>query len=323
MFKKKTLISDLKPGDLVDDVFVVKIKRDVRKYSNGYRFNLVLSDASGRSIDFVYWGDQAEDQVRRLHKSIKEDSVVHIQGNVGTYRQRPQISSNSDDLVTVLSPGEYNPLDFIQSPARPVEAMMNELHQTIASVENSDLKALLKAVFENETVSDQLKLHPAAIEIHHNRIGGLLEHTLQTVTLAQVTADMFDLDRDLVVTGALLHDIGKLDELSVSTRIKATRSGQLLGHISQGAILLSEKMKQLKTPPLLREKLLHIILSHHGELEYGSPKQPMFPEAAAVFYADATSAKVDEMKGFIDSLKDNTEGDFLYYKRAGRNLLVK
>ncbi|HDR53831.1 MAG TPA: HD domain-containing protein [archaeon] len=323
MFRKKQLLSDLKPGAFVDDVFVVKIKRELRPYQNGFRFTLILSDASGRSVEYVYWGDHDETAVRRIFDSIQDDSVIHIQATHGSYRGKPQLSSQPGDMVTVLSPGEYEPMDFIQPARRPIDDMLKELDHHIASVKNPDLHSLLTSVFTDPHIRDKLRIHPAAVEIHHNRLGGFLEHILETTSLCKLCIKFYELDHDLTITGALLHDIGKLDELSISTRIKATRDGQLLGHITQGALYLNQKMNTLKTPALLREKLLHIVIAHHGHLEYGSPKTPMFPEAMAVHFADATSAKVDELKTFIDSVKGNIEGDFVYYKRGNLNLLVK
>ncbi len=323
MFKKKTPLSKLKIGDFVDDVFVVKIKRELRAYKNGFKFVLILSDASGQSMEYVYWGEQNREAVKKIYDSIVEDDVVHIQATVGTYRNKPQLSANSGDLIAVLKEGEYDPLDFVQGPHRPIDEMLDELNFFIDSLKNPHLKKLLKHTLHNPTVLIKLKKHPSAIAIHHNRIGGFLEHTLEVAKICELFAKLFKLDRDLVIAGALLHDFGKLEEMEVTTRIKGTRQGQLVGHIVQGAISVAEAMAELETPPLIRDKVLHMIISHHGRQEFGSPKEPMFPEAVAVSIADEASAKIDEMQGFIEAVKSNTEGDFVYYKRSERNLLIK
>ncbi|MBR9681559.1 MAG: HD domain-containing protein [Candidatus Altiarchaeota archaeon] len=323
MFKKKKLIAKLKSGEFVDDIFVVKIKRELRSYKNGFKFVLILSDASGHSVEYVYWGDQNEAAVKKIYNTISEDSVIHIQATVGSYRNKLQLSANSGDRVVVLEEGEYDPLDFIQGSHRPVDEMLDELNHYIDSVKDEKLKALLKSILHHPKILLKLKKHPSAIQIHHNRIGGFLEHTLEVTKICDLFTKLYPLNHDLVITGALLHDIGKLDEMEITTRIKGTRQGQLVGHIVQGVIRVSNAMDAVVLSDELRDKLLHILVSHHGSLEYGSPKTPMFPEAIAVHLADAASAKIDEMSGFIESVQGNTEGDFVYYKRGARNLLIK
>ena len=323
MFKKKKDIRDLKAGDFVDDVFVVKIKREMRKYTNGYRFALILSDASGESVEYVYWGETNREAVKKIYDKIHEDSVVHIQGGAGTYRNKLQISANAGDTVEVIGEGDYDPHDFIEASARPVDEMIDELRLMVDSVKDTHLSQLLKQALLKPSMIPQLKVHPSAIGIHHARLGGFLEHNLEVAKIAELYAKLFNLSRDLVIAGALLHDIGKLDEMQVTTRIKGTRQGQLLGHTAQGAIKISKLMDELDFPELLRDKVLHIIVSHHGHLEYGAAREPMFPEALAVFLADLSSSRLDEMKSFIDSVGSRTEDDFVFYKRNAANWFTK
>lgn len=323
MFKKNKRLSELKEGNQVDDVFVVKVKREFRPYVKGFSFKLILSDSSGQSVEYVYWGDKDEGAVRKIYDQISNDSVVRIVGKVGRYNNSLQIFSNAPDLFTVLGPDEYDVTDFIAPPRRNPDEMFSEMLSFIDSVKNPDLKKLLATIFSDKEISEKIKKHPGGIEIHHNRYGGLLEHNLEVLKYCLLSADFFKLDRDLLITGALLHDIGKLDELDMRVRIKATLQGQLLGHIVIGIAFLSEQMKKISTPSPLREKLLHIVASHHGQLDYGSPKEPMFPEALVVHLADMMSSKLNEMQTFMENVEGNTEDDFAYYKRSGKNILLR
>ncbi len=322
MFKKKKRISELKEGEIIDDIFVVKLKRDFKPYVKGFSFRLFLSDASGQSLEYVYWGDRNEAEVKALFDKVSEDKVIHITGSVGRYRRALQISANNRNLFEVLKEDEFDPQDFILPPNRDVDIMFKELLSAVNSIKNKDIKNLLQNIFNDPEISKRMKKHPGGIEIHHNRYGGLLEHTLEILRYCLLSEEFFKLNKDYLIAGSLLHDIGKLEELSMGTRIKGTRQGQLLGHIVLGISFLSKRMETLKTPKLIQEKILHIITSHHGLLEYGSPKEPMFPEALAVHLADMMSSKLSEMQTFIEKVKGNTENDFAYYVRGRKNIFL-
>jgi len=322
MFRKKKRISELKEGEFIDDIFVVKVKRDFKPYIKGFSFRLFLSDASGQSLEYVYWGDRNESEVKTLFDKVSEDNVIHITGSVGRYRKALQISANSKNIFNVLTEDEYDSQDFILPPNRDVDVMFKELTDAVNLIKDKDIKSLLQNIFNDPEISKRIRKHPGGIEIHHNRYGGLLEHMLEILQYCLLSSKSFKLDKDYLIAGSLLHDIGKLEELSMKTRIKGTRSGQLLGHIVLGIRFLSKRMESLKTPKLIQEKLLHIISSHHGLLEYGSPKEPMFPEALAVHLADMMSSKLSEMQTFIEKVKGNTENDFAYYVRGRKNILL-
>ena len=130
------------------------------------------------------------------------------------------------------------------------------------------------------------------------------------------------LNKDLLIAGALLHDIGKLEEIGVTSRIKGTNKGQLTGHLILSAIFVSNKCNEFQLDEAIKNKLLHIIVSHHGKLEFGSPKEPMFPEAVAIYYADEMSSKLAEMLEFIEDAKLSTEDDFMFHRRSGKNILL-
>ena len=323
-FIKKQPINTLKDGGHVDDVFVVKIKKGVSQYANGYSFHLLLSDSSGKNIDYKFWGGQNEEEVRKVYDSIKADSVVHVQGKFSFYKGRPQITTNEPDIIKPLEKGQYNESDFIKPPKKDIEQMYDTLMKIVESVENVQLKKLLLSIFEDVSIKEKFKTHPGGIEIHHNWIGGLLQHTLEVTKYCELNAENYPtIDKDLLLAGALLHDIGKLDELEVTARIKGSKMGQLTGHVVLGSIFVANKMNELGIDDNTKNKLLHIIVSHHGRVDFGSPKEPMFPEAIAIHYADELSSKLTEMIEYIQDNKDETEDDFKYHYKKGRNIFLR
>jgi 3'-5' exoribonuclease len=151
-----------------------------------------------------------------------------------------------------------------------------------------------------------------------------MEHTLEVLNYCKASWEIYPkLSKDLLIAGALLHDTGKMEELIVSSRIKGTVKGQLIGHLILGAIFVSNKCDEFGLDDELKTKLLHIIASHHGRLEYGAPKEPMFPEAAIIYYADELSSKVCEMIDFVESAKNSTEDDFMFHKRSSKNIYLR
>jgi len=323
-YKKKQPVSALKDGDKVDDVFVVKIKKALSSYAKGFFFQLLLSDSSGKTLDYRYWGSQDEKKVRLLYDSIKSDSVVHVQGKVSVYNNKLQLATNEPFIIEPLKEDEYDKADFIKPSKKDVDDMYAELKAAIDEVKNPDIKKLLGDIFNEPAMEAKFKTHPGAIEIHHNWIGGLLEHTLEVLKYSLLSFDLFPvLDRDLLIVGALLHDIGKLDELEMTSRIKGSDSGQLIGHIVLSSIFVSNKMDKLGFNKELKDKILHIIVSHHGKTEYGSPKQPMFPEAVVIYYADEISSKIAEITEFVKSSIEDTEDNFMYHRRKQHNIYLK
>jgi len=322
MYLKKKKINEIKEGDRIEDAFVVKIKKGISQYAKGYSFNLLLSDSSGKTIEYRYWGSNDEQKVNNIYSPIKNDSIVLAQGKAQVYSGKMQISTNEPDTIRVLKEGEYKQEDFVLGPKKDIEEMFKELMSYIDSVSNNEIKLILKKVFENEEFVKKFKKAPAAIEIHHNWIGGLLQHTLEIIKYCELSKDLFNLDKDLLIAGAVLHDIGKVEEIEVTSRIKGTKKGQLQGHIHIGFSMAEKIMEQLNISEEIRNKLLHIIVSHHGKLEYGSAKEPMFPEAFVIYYADELSSKIVEILQFIESSKQDTEDDFMFHKRYNRNILL-
>ncbi len=325
-FNKKFSIGSLQDGQEIDDIFVVKIKKKFAPYGEGkgFYFNLLLTDASGKSIDYKYWGSAEESKVKTLFESISNDSVLRIQGKVQSYRNKLTISTNEPKICQVLLPEQFDSELFIKSPKWNIDNMVKELYSQINSVTNSELKSLLESVFLDEKILNKFKIHPGAIQIHHNWKGGLLQHTLEVVKICELMYTFNKtLDLDLMITGSLLHDLGKLEELEVTSRIKGTKAGQLHGHIIQGIMFLTERLNKSKMDLDLKNKLIHILISHHGKEFYGSPKTPMIPEAFVIYHADELSAKVAEITEFIEDSKNDTDDDFMYSARNKRNILLR
>ena len=318
---KKQKISSLKEGDLVDDIFVVKIKKSVAPYSKGFYFALLLSDDSGGNIEYRHWGNDNEDEIRELFKSIKEDSIIRITGKVSSYRKKLQISSGLLCELKVLEPDEYEG-DFIKVSKKDIEEMYKTLLSKINSVENQELKKLLLNIFDE--VGEKFKNHAGAISIHHNFRGGLLEHTLEVIGYCERSIKFFsELNRDLLLTGAILHDIGKIEELELTTRVKGSQKGQFVGHLVLGLNFVSKKLEEIEIDETTKNQILHLLVSHHGRLEYGSPKEPMTLEAVALYYADELSSKISEMLNIIEEEKNNTEDDFFYSYRKRINIFLR
>ncbi|MBR9679075.1 MAG: HD domain-containing protein [Nanoarchaeota archaeon] len=314
----KKRISEIKIGEIINNFFVVKIKKGIQPYANGFSFTLLLSDETGKTVNYKYWGGTSEEKIKLIYDSIKPDSIVHVQGKAGEYNNKTQITTNEPYTIKVV----HNGLEFIKPAKKDLEKMWNELLNTISKVENPEIKKLLQKTFLNQEFAEKFKKHPGAIEIHHNWIGGLLQHTLEVLNYCKMAWHQHpELNKDLLIAGALLHDIGKLEELEVTSRIKGSKKGQLISHLVLSAIKVNEEMRELNDD--LKNKILHMIVSHHGKPEYGSPKPPMFPEALVVYYADEMSSKTSEMIEFIKDAKQDTEDDFMYSRRHNKNVLLK
>lgn len=308
---KTKLLNEYKEGDAVKDIFVVKIKKGVSDYTKGYYFSLILTDSSGKSVEYKYWGGPDEKAVRDLYDSIKDDSVIYINGAVSSYQGKLQIISNERHLINVLEKGEYNERDFIKVSQKDIDFLYLQLENYIKKISNEKLKVLINIILD-DAIKKKFKEHPAAISIHHNWIGGLLEHTLEVLNYCELSKKLFpELDEDLLITGAILHDIGKLEEMEMTTRIKGTNPGMFSGHVLLGSILASNKMDEIGLEDSLKHKILHLIVSHHGKMENGSLKEPMFPEAVTLYHADEMSTKIAEMLNFVEENKNETENDFM------------
>lgn len=300
-------ISELREGDMISSIYLCKDKKTLQTKAGKNYYSMQLHDKTG-AVDGKVWD---------LSNGIEHfDSMDYIQvdAQVTSFQGTLQLNIRR---VRKASEGEYDPADYMPCSKRNMDEMYQELVAMIQTVKEPHLLKLLQAFFVEDTeFAKKFKIHSAAKTMHHNFAGGLLEHSLSVATLCDFYAKRYPvLNRDLLVTAAICHDIGKMNELSAFPENDYTDEGQLIGHIVTGTIMIDEKMKGIDGFPVkLGNELKHCILSHHGELEFGSPKKPALIEAVALAFADNTDAKLE---GFIEVLDGSQDkgSDWLGFSR--------
>ena len=268
---------------------------EIRKHRTGDPFlRLVLSDRTG-TFPALWWKPPKDADLG----IFKKGDVVFVTGTVEYFQGSLQPKLKE---IRKADQGEFNPEKFICRSRYSVDDQFTVLLETIESVENPYLKMLLESFFYDDSFVDKFLKAPAGKTIHHACIGGLLEHTLGVVEICETVARRFKtIDRDLLITAAILHDIGKVYEYAVDISISRTDEGILLGHLYMSCEMVAMKISEIKGFPRdLKTKLLHCILSHHGEYEHGSPKKPKTLEAVALAYADALDSRVKGFEEFIE-----------------------
>lgn len=306
-------IKDLKEGDRVFDIYLCKHKQAaVTKNGKPYE-NVILQDKTG-TIDAKVWEPN--------NPGIGEyDTLDYIEvyGEVSSFQGALQISVKR---IRVCREGEYEPSDYLPVSSKDINEMFGELLKLIGSIKNPYLQKLLKVFFEeDETFVKAFKMSSAAKTVHHGFVGGLLEHTLSVTKLCDYYCSAYPvLNRDLLLTAAMCHDIGKTKELSRFPENDYTDDGQLLGHIVMGSQMVAERAAKINGfPHEVLTQLQHCILAHHGKYEFGSPKIPALIEALALNYADDTDAKLETFKEILESNAENT-GWFGYNRLFESNL---
>jgi 3'-5' exoribonuclease len=290
---KSPYLSELQPNQTVQGTFLVSYK-DVRQKKSGDPYlSLTLSDRTGE-LDAKMWDNAAE-----VLDAFQRDDFVRIKGLLQIFQNRPQLTLHK---IQQVAESEIDLADYLPASKRDRDEMFREVQGWIAAMSSPHLKQLLETVFADEEVARAYRTAPAAKTVHHNWIGGLIEHVLSLCTLAKASAAHYPhIDFDLLLTGVLLHDIGKIRELHYARSFGYTTEGQLLGHIQIGTQMVLDKMRLLPDfPPRLRELVVHMILSHHGELAFGSPKIPLFPEALLLHLLDNMDSKMECMRALID-----------------------
>jgi len=259
---------------------------------DGY-LSLVLGDSTG-TLDARMW-----DNLETL-PDFSSGDVIKVKGRVQPYRNRVQLSVMQ---LRLARPEEASPGDFLPASTRDPREMLADLRAIAESVKQPHLGALLGAVLGDEAIASRLLVAPAAKSMHHAFRGGLLEHVLSLCRMCDLAASHYAwIRRDLLITGAILHDIGKIHELSYDTSFQYTNSGQLVGHLVQGLALVREKMAGVaEFPENYRVLVEHMLLSHHGHLEFGSPKEPLFAEALLLHYLDDLDSKMEAMRATLAS----------------------
>ena len=282
----------------ISDVYLCKSKQ-IALTKNGKEYgNLVLQDKTG-TVDAKLW-DLGSPGVGNFEAL----DYVYIDADVTMFMGAKQLNVKR---IRKADEGEYIPADYLPVSLKDVKQMYSELLALIASVKNPYLRKLLDSYFGDPDFAKAFQFHSAAKSVHHGFVGGLLEHTLSVTKMCDYFAAAYPmLNRDLLLTAAIFHDIGKTKELSVFPENDYTDDGQLLGHIIIGTEMVSERMRTIEGfPPKLATELKHCILAHHGELEYGSPKKPALLEAMALNFADNADAKMETMIEVLRGAGDN------------------
>lgn len=308
---KKQFINTIKPGDTVDDIFVLSEKSVSQKKDGNNFLNVSLSDKTGR-IKGVIW-----DNVDQIASAVTSGNFVHIEGSVSQYNGNLQLVIRK---MTPCPPDSADPSDFIPKTDRNTDVMLEGLINLTSSIKNKYLKQLLDAFWNDEDFVCKFKQAPAAKNMHHVFIGGLLLHSFSMAKLADKIAMHYGgIDRDLLLTGAILHDIGKIRELRYNLSIDYSDEGRLLSHIVIGCRMIDEKIREIKDFPEEQALLIrHMIVSHHGSKEFGSPEPPKTIEAVLLNYIDEIDAKVNGIREFI-SREDSGETWTSYHRLLGRH----
>ena len=285
-------IADLEPGRRVE-CFALVVRKELRQGGRaGCFLDLTLCDASGRV------GAKVWENASTIAEGFEAGDVVKVAGTAETYRNELQLRL---ELVKAVPPEEADPSDFLPKSKQDLRKLEARLAEVVKSIENPYLRELLLGFFRDPDFSKRFRTAPGAKTIHHAYIGGLLEHTAEVVELCERVAEVFpELDRDLLLASAILHDLGKLEELSWQTAFEYTDEGQLLGHLVLGERLVLARANQIEGfPEELKLRLSHMILSHHGTAEFGSPKAPATAEAIALHHAEDLDAKVNMFLEYI------------------------
>jgi len=317
--KKEQFIEHLKEGDVVTDFFAVKMKNAPRSYKRGTWFDFLATDKTGE-ISVKYWGGENRDRVKRLFDSFTIGDVVQIRtGSVELYEEKPQISINeTTGGLRRCSPNEYDPADFIPSLEEDsIKKLFSYTQEQIKRVKNPQLQQLLSEFFSDKGFVNHYVHAPSAVSHHHNYVGGNLEHAVGVLRLCITFCELYpSVHKDLLITGAILHDVGKLKEYSYQAAIEKTEEGNLIGHIVMGDQWIKEKIQNLRKKSdfskELEQHLSHLILSHHGKLEWGSPKIPGTIEACILHYADLMDSQIKYFQQNIEDAKKITSDRWSY-----------
>lgn len=312
---KSPYAGNLVPNEVVT-VHLLVLSKEIRQKKTGEPYlSLHLSDRTGE-IEAKMW-----DNVAEVMHTFSRDDFVKVKGLLQIYQNRSQFTIHR---LRRLEEHEVDFSDFFPCSDREPEEMFAELRAIVAGIDNAHLRALLQAVFADPRIAALYKIAPAAKNIHHACRGGLLEHVLSLCSLSRLAASHYkEVDLDLLLAGAILHDIGKIEELSYDRSFGYSPEGQLLGHIVIGLRIVAPKIEALPDfPPKLRLLLEHMIVSHHGELEFGSPKVPVFAEALLLHHLDNLDSKMDAIRHALQR-DPHAEGEFTGWVSSLERILLR
>jgi len=310
---KTAFISDLNSEQNITSFFLV-CEKEIRNTREGKPYlRLELGDRSG-TIEARMW-----DQFEGAAKDINRDDFIKVQARVELYRNRPQLAVMQ---VRLAKPEEIDIADFLPATKADVAKLYSQLLEFAASISNPYLKKLVASILDDPSIAAKYKRAPAAKVMHHAYLGGLLEHVISLCGFAKLSAAHYpELDLDLLLTAAILHDVGKLDELCYDRSISYTVEGQLLGHIVMELETVSKAMDAVPDfPANLKTVVQHLLVSHHGQYEFGSPKLPMIREALVFHYLDDLDSKLAAARAALAI--DTGEPEWSAYSSAlGRKFL--
>jgi 3'-5' exoribonuclease len=290
----KTYINEIKENDHVDSFFLVKEKSSgVTKTGNVY-LKLKLIDRSGEMEGRVWT------PVEFFIESFEKDDFVHVKGKAVSFQEHLQLNITHIERV---EENTIQPSDFFPVAERDIDEMLQCLIEISRKVKNQHLSQLLHLFWEDSNFLERFKMAPASKWLHHTYLGGLLEHTLSLTQLVLKNVNHYSgLNVDLLITASILHDLGKIDELSYQRSFDYSDEGRLLGHIILGIERVEDKIRQLSDfPKDLSTLVKHLLLSHHGQYNWGSPKRPMTLEAVMLHYFDDMDAKINGIQQFLKS----------------------
>ncbi len=298
MLNQKKII-DFKVGEDAQLFFLLtKIEKKVTRTNKEF-LNLELRDISA-TISAKMW-----DGFEVFVQSAKEGNIVKVDCKFDEYNGLPQLIINRIRLAKENDNVTHS--DFLPRSQRDLDEMKNELYKIIDEISNSYIKELIQRVFDAKTFEKYCNV-PAGKAWHHSYIHGLLEHTLEIIKICKTACDIHpELNRDLIVAGAIFHDFGKTEELTYETNFDYTDKGKLIGHIVIAAMRIEEKAKEISGfPEELKNQIIHLVLSHQGKLEYASPVIPKMPEAVVLYHADEMSAKSN---AYLNVIRNDKQGN--------------
>lgn len=290
---KSPYVSELQVNQVITATFLVQHK-DIRQKKTGEPYlSLILGDRTGE-IDAKMW-----DNVAEVMDSFERDDFLKVRGLLQIHQNRLQLTLHK---LQKQESHMVDAADYFPASLRNPDEMFAELLQFVAAMQNQHLKTLLESMLHDPEIGRKFRMAPAAKNIHHAYLAGLLEHVLSLCGLARMAAEHYkNIDLDLLLAGVILHDIGKIHELTYDRSFGYSTEGQLLGHIVIALRMIDDKLRTMPDfPPRLRTLLDHMIVSHHGEIEYGSPRLPVFPEALLLHHLDNLDAKMETMRAFLE-----------------------
>ncbi len=307
-------IESLQEGDEFTGFYALR-RCELKEYDGGFRMDIELSDKSG-SVPGVIWDDAYE-----LRNTLAKGEVVKVKGRLLSYRDMPQVRV---DKIRCAEVNEYDSQSFLPSTPKDIEALKARALECVESIQEPTLKKLAVSIFHNERFMEKFTRAPGGMRWHHPYLGGLLEHSMGVTEICDFIAGCHpELNRDLLILAALLHDIGKIMEYSATTMIDFTDEGRLEGHIVMGERFVRNMCEKIDDfPAKLKMLLSHLMLSHQGYHKFSTPVEPMIPEGFVLYYADEMDSKLNALGRITDSARSEGKQWSDYVKLLERFIYV-